>query len=263
MVATVGLTDDRLRKLVPAIFATSPEEGVSDRYTFVPTTRVITSLRDRGWYVAKAMQAYSLKDDIRYKKHVVRMRHRDVSEQAKGKVGDLIPELVIYNSHDRTSSYRLYGGIFRMVCSNGMIIADKTFGSINLVHKDYEDSTVMKLSEKFIDEQSNIFEHVGAWQDVKLSRRDKISFATDASRGRWDTPPSEIHDDLLSVRRPEDMNSDLWTVMNVVQENLLKGGFQHPNTNRMVKPIQALDRDREINTHIWDLAYLYSGMSPN
>jgi len=260
---SVGLTDDRLRKAVPSIFATSPEEGVSDRYTFVPTIQVIDTLRNRGWYVAKAMQAYSLKKDARYKKHVIRLRHQDISKEARNKVGDIIPELVIYNSHDRTSSYRLYGGIFRMVCSNGMIIADKTFGSLNLIHKDYENSEVLRMSEKFIDEQSSIFEHIGTWQGRELNSKEKILFATDASRLRWDTPPSDIHRDLLAIKRPEDKSSDLWTVMNVVQENLLRGGFQHPDTNRMVKPIQALDRDREINSRVWDLAYLYSGMSPN
>ena len=36
---------------------------------------------------------------------------------------DSVPEVVFLNSHDGTSAYQLRMGIFRVVCTNGLIVS--------------------------------------------------------------------------------------------------------------------------------------------
>ncbi|MBV8275090.1 MAG: DUF932 domain-containing protein, partial [Verrucomicrobia bacterium] len=33
------------------------------------------------------------------------------------------PEVVLVNSHDKSSAYQLHCGLFRLVCTNGMVIS--------------------------------------------------------------------------------------------------------------------------------------------
>lgn len=44
-----ALTDAELRLEAPSIFATAPMSGLSQRYTFVPTTEIVAGLREKHW----------------------------------------------------------------------------------------------------------------------------------------------------------------------------------------------------------------------
>ena len=61
-----------------------------------------------------------------FTKHMIRFRHMGANVV---KVGDNIPEKVILiNSHDGTSAYKLYSGIFRVVCTNGLVVLLSEYG---------------------------------------------------------------------------------------------------------------------------------------
>ena len=49
---------------------------------------------------------------------MIMFRHADSLPSVA--VGDSLVEVVLVNSHDGTSSYKLMAGIFRLVCWNGM-----------------------------------------------------------------------------------------------------------------------------------------------
>jgi len=44
-----ALSWDTLRHRAPSIFAPGPMQGVSDRYAFVPTARIVAGLRETNW----------------------------------------------------------------------------------------------------------------------------------------------------------------------------------------------------------------------
>ena len=49
--------EELIRQYAPAAFATEPEEGrVSGRYSFLPTTEILSILQDEGWTAWKAQQ---------------------------------------------------------------------------------------------------------------------------------------------------------------------------------------------------------------
>ena len=74
----------------------------------------------------------------------------------------------------------------------------------------------------------------------------------------FDEPDELTVNTILQARRSEDMGSDLWTVFNRTQENLIQGGFLVTNGRRRSRKITNIDKNIAINTSLWDLASSYS-----
>jgi len=51
-------------------------------------------------------------DHVGFQRHMVRFQRRDVVAEA----GNFAPEVIILNSHDRSSGYPIHAGLFRWVC---------------------------------------------------------------------------------------------------------------------------------------------------
>ena len=67
-----------------------------------------------------------------FQKHLIRFaRVESLNTWAKNEVR---PEIVLLNSHDKSSAYQLHCGLLRMVCLNGMVVADATFQRISIKH---------------------------------------------------------------------------------------------------------------------------------
>ena len=71
-----ALDEDTLRRRAPSIFATGPMSGVSARYTFVPTARIVSGLRELDWVpVDVEEQRIRLETRRGFQKHLLRFRH--------------------------------------------------------------------------------------------------------------------------------------------------------------------------------------------
>ena len=240
----------------PAIFAEKAASTVSDKYTFIPTTRILSVLEDQGWIPTSASQVNSHKEDNKqFAKHLIRLR-RD--EAIQPEVNKTIPEIVLFNSHNGKSNYDLRMGLYRFVCSNGMVVSDQEFGSIKIRHMGYTDEQVIQASQEFIDNSTRIMNVVDEWQDIKLDRDQMRSFGRDAAKLRFEDPDDLTINTVLQARRTEDMGTDLWTVFNRTQENLIQGGFLVTNGRRRSRKITNIDKNVDINTRLWDVASSYS-----
>ena len=145
-------------------------------------------------------------------------------------VGDSIPEVVLVNSHDGTSAYKLIAGIFRLVCSNGLIIADSTIASLSVHHKGNVLDNVIEGSYKIIADSEVAMDRVAQWSNLQLTTGEQSAFAEAAhtmrfadSDGKITTPITPAQ--LLAPRRNWDSGSDLWRTFNRVQENVIQGGL--------------------------------------
>src|SRR4030067_153211 len=128
----IVLSNDAIRKAAPSVFATEPWDQVSERYVFIPTIEVVNQLRANGFQPVRASQSKSrIEGKGEFTKHMLRFRREhDILTQ----LGDELPEIVLVNSHDRTSSYQLSAGVFRLACLNGMVVKSADFGSIKVQH---------------------------------------------------------------------------------------------------------------------------------
>ena len=93
---------------------------------------------------------------------------------------------------------------------------------------------------------------------ITLSSTEKEAFAKSAIPLRFDEHLKVDHNDLLVPHRDEDKHNDLYTVLNVIQENMLRGNISGVNreTGRRFtsREITSISKDAEVNKNLWDIA---------
>ena len=251
--------EELLRQYAPAAFATAPEDGrVSDRYSFLPTTDILEILQDEGWTAWKAEQVHARTWSKDHAKHIIRLRHNDLDMNSFG-VGDSFPEMLLINAHNGLGSYLLRGGVFRMICSNGMVVSEEDFGSIHIRHIGFKAEQVQNASRKLVMNATKLSDKINTWKTIDLDTTVQKNFFTDAARIRFgDNTTHNLVEEVSRYRRTEDQGKDLWTTFNVAQENIIRGGFRNGATRRMVRPITNIQKDVNFNSQLWDLASKYS-----
>jgi len=252
------LTDEALRLRAPSVFAQEPHPTVSDRYGFVPTIDVVNGLRTEGWWPIQAAQTRVRDTNYRDKaRHVVRFRRIDQPLE----VGDGVAELVLTNSHDRSAAYALDVGLHRLVCSNGLVVAQGRFAAVRVRHGRQIVSEVIEGSYALLNHLPELAAAVSRFERVALAPCDQQLFATWALEARygvdWSGKSPITQNTLLMPRRAADVGQDLWRTFNTVQENLMRGGLRgRSKTGRRVRTrgIRSVTTDIQLNRALWGLA---------
>ncbi|MEX6067788.1 DUF932 domain-containing protein, partial [Providencia hangzhouensis] len=93
------LTLEELFRTVPSVFSEEKHESRSEKYTYIPTITLLDSLQKEGFYPFFACQT-RVRDDSRrdHTKHMLRLRRHDQI------TGSQVPEIILLNSHDGSSS---------------------------------------------------------------------------------------------------------------------------------------------------------------
>ena len=261
-----ALDSETLHRKAPSIFATGPMAGVSQRYTFVPTARIISGLRDENW-VPVDVEEQRIRTETRrgFQKHLLRFRRAEQMET----LDEWNVELVLINSHDAGCAYQLHAGIYRRICSNGLVMGEETFPAMRFRHAGLDPDSVVKASSRLVQFIPRVGEKIGRFRAFQVEARESAAFvrrAVEARYGALELAPVEAGM-LLQARRPEDEGTDLWRVMNRVQENLIRGGLSDGHRDRRgrlrsVRPLRGIDSQITLNKEIWELAdRLVSGAS--
>lgn len=252
------MTLEDIRNKAPSAFATEPFSGVSEHYKFIPTSTVIEKLISNGFTPVMAAECKTRFNSGKkgYTKHIMRFRHNTALFS-----GAEVPELVLTNSHDRTSGYVLEAGIFRMVCSNGLVVCSESFERISVRHMGQHNliDDVLEGSFKIIENLPTIMQQIEQWKGKTLSQDAQYAFAKDAASlsKSLEISPNQ----LLQARRFEDKKDDLYTTFNRVQENLITGGVVGLSDNgkyRRTRAITAITADTQINRDLWKLTEQYA-----
>lgn len=262
-----ALTIDQLRSAVPSAFATQAHVSRSTAYSYIPTSGVIEAMMREGFQPFNAKQGGSrIEGKSDYTKHMIRFRHPDMNIGV-AKVGDVTPEVVLINSHDGTSAYKLIAGLFRLVCTNGMMVSDSTVGSLSVPHKGNVVDRVIEGSFEIVQQSRKAVEIAESWQGLTLSSGEQNALAEAAHTVRFAEPDGTVDTPitaamLLNPRRSADMANDLYTVFNRVQENTVRGGLharaqrrQGERIGRMVttREVRGIDQDVKLNRALWML----------
>jgi hypothetical protein len=254
------ISDEQLRLVAPSIFAGQAMQGVSDRYTFLPTAQIIGTMRQEGWAPVHAEeQRVRAEGRQGWQKHIVRFQRR-------GQVavrGEYAVEVALVNSHDRSSAYQLHAGLYKVACANGLLVADSTFEHISIRHSGFETQEVLDASFRVLEQLPRLTASVEAFRARQLTPAESHAFAESAILLRWDdlqTAPLSAAK-VLWPRRTEDAGSDLWSVFNRVQENLTKGGLKDYSRRKedgdrfaRTRPVKGLDENVRLNKSLWHLA---------
>ncbi|MBH0309289.1 DUF945 domain-containing protein [Alcaligenes faecalis] len=249
------LSDDQIHRVAPSIFAEAPHESRSQRYAYIPTATVLTELRKEGFQPFMVTQTRTRHEDRRdYTKHMIRLRHAS-QINARGEAN----EIILLNSHDGTSSYQMLAGMFRFVCSNGLVCGD-TVADVRVPHKGDVAGQVIEGAYQVLHGFDRALESRESMQAITLEEGEAEVFARAALALKYDDPdkPAPITESqILMPRRFDDRRPDLWSVFNRTQENLTKGGLQGRSANgrrQQTRPVQGIDSDIRLNRALWLLA---------
>ena len=255
-------------KKAPAVFNTEKSSQTSDRYNVFKTVDVIEALQDNGFGITDAKQVRARKaDQNRFKQHVLRFTRLDQDLTASDR-----PEIILYNSGDANSALKFYSGNFRMVCSNNLVDGN---GEKHVLHHTQSLETFKNLLKRVFENYYQTSEQVAKLKNIALDSGKIFNMGFQFATNRWelldrDNPKTGQFYDydtvnaLVKSTRDEDDSNDAYTVINRIQENLLKNPMPVltqsvdqktqeflPLQRRVSRPITNIRDDLRINANIW------------
>jgi hypothetical protein len=252
-----SLSLSTLRQRAPAAFAAEPSPRTKHTYRYISTAEVLSALLDAGFEAAEARQTRSRAgSDPSYAHHMIRLR---MSRENLTLV-DAIPNVVLTTSHDGTSAWTMIAGLYRPLCTNGLLCRMGDFGIIRVPHRKSIVTDVVAGALQIAAQFDQIGATVQAMAERVLTEGEQLDFARTTFAIRWarvDERPSFDPQKLLQVRRAADDHPTLWHVYNRCQEAALAGGLHYPTANRRLvstRKIRNIREDVRINTALWAAA---------
>jgi hypothetical protein len=257
----------QLQYIAPSVFTVdNSHHKTSDKYKQIPTIKIVEQLAEKGFHVTKAMQTNSrIKGNRQFAKHMLRFRH----ESTEPKLNDgLFPELVLVNSHDGLSSYKLMAGLFRLVCSNGLVVGN-TCDEVRVRHQGDIVGQVIEGTYSVVDTATKMLTNADTMSNIQLNQDERMLLATTALELK--TKDDEIVDNdnarqFLRARNMYDSKrTDLFTTFNILQENMIKGKVQvysrDSKGRRIVtrtREVKSIDTNIKLNKALWTMAQKFA-----
>lgn len=265
----IEITAD-VRKDFPAIFNTRRSVNVSEDYKLYRSDKVIDIMLENGMTLVEIGQeriGWSKKRHAHTQIHTMRFRDSRFGRKGFG-VGDSFPEIVVMNSHDGRCVFRAMAGVFRLVCSNGMVVGNSSLGKV--IRRHYGEANafdrvagILADMPKAVAQVSQVIER---WDGMALSEREQMALAKQmltrklpcgGKRPDWLQP-----EQLLEHRRDADAPSKdgsrtLWNTFNVLQESLTNANVERiggEGRRRAIRPIEGVVDNIGFNQTLWTAA---------
>lgn len=228
----------------------------SEKYKVVPTKLIAQKFKDLGFVVDSYQEARVRKDPTRigHQKHLVRLSHPTLLSTSHN---DVKLQLLVTNSHDGSSSFKIQLGFFRFVCSNGLIVGE-TFENIRLRHSGTILEEVDQAVERIVAQAARLDGAIAKMKSTALTEGQIANFKEEAAKLRG----SKVSGVSFSARREEDGDySNLFQLFNSVQETLVNGGSEYTNAlgrRRVMRSISNIKKLTDVNEKLFDLAMRYA-----
>ena len=254
------MTLEDIQRVCPSAFTVDSSPTLSENYTHIPTSQVIEDMMELGWTPVSAQEVRARKR-LGFQKHIIRFQNQDLTiEGTNG--DDVFPELLLTNSHDGKNAFHLRVGLYRFICSNGLVIADAEFSNVSIRHMGYTFEELRAQVLALIATLPNLVTKINTFQKIELTLDQIEEFSEKAVALRWNGKKVSCSmDDLIAPKRLQDKGSNLWLVYNRIQENLVEGGFSYRSGKGKVRKVRALKnftQDIQFNCDLWKLAESYA-----
>ena len=262
------LTNDELKAICPMAFKTSPTNpGVSNKYIMATTMDVVNDMAKLGWFPVDAKQCKMKKNSKGIRSfHMISFQNPGL-KIINGTQVEAYPRIILQNSHDGFNSFKFMCGIYRLVCSNGLIVADEEFANLAIRHINYTFEELRDTINTVIGKLPEKLRVLNSMRTVELSEDDKKDFAKKVIKIRKGIDVDDNLDisddtltDILTPVRDEDKGNTLWNVFNVLQEKVIKGNFMFSDGEkkaRKMRKIVSPIKDIKINSELFNIANSY------
>ena len=246
--------------LPSSVFNKVPASHLSQRYVHVDSQQVVEAMQAEGFQVASVQTAQKRNNmHERFGRHMIDFRHPDMPS-----IGDAVPRIVFVNSHDGSTRASALAGVFRFVCSNGLVVGNTMYQE-KLRHSGAAAATLVERMQALAKNTAPLFQQIDRWSHVDMSKARRHDFARMAAQLRWADADRFTVEDLLQVRRPEDDRGDLWTVFNRLQETTTQGhgleGLTRTGRVTTARPLKEIQANLTYNSQLWELAEEFSNIT--
>jgi hypothetical protein len=272
MIATPTQAFEVLANSAPAALTThADDQKVSDRYCFVPSTSLVEAAYGSGLVLNRATQINPKRGEKRgetaFSTHELEfIRPQDVSSFNAG----VTPRVTIINGHAANTSVKIFAGIYRAICSNGLVIgAQQGFEQTRVRHVGHID--IGDLAEQIQGQTERAVQGVdisAKWSEIELTgdrleqvTKKLVAAGASARWGSWkDAPQAEQRcaRDFTQPVRYGDNENNLWAVYNRAQESFIKGVCRRSSLtghwNRKIRPVNDLHLKSKVNQALWTAA---------
>ena len=251
-----ALDNEALYRHVPSVFASAAHDSRSERYVYVPTIDIVEGLRREGWFPFFAVQSVP-RDGSRHghAKHMLRLRRDDgIGKQEAA-------EVIIVNSHDGTSSYQMFAGMLRFVCTNSLVAGER-FEDVRVPHKGNIQHDIIEGVYTVAEDFPRLIDASETMKEIQLGKDERRVLAEASIVARYGEDESPVRpDQIIQPRRREDVGQSLWMTYNTIQENMIRGGLHGQKRNAegrirrsQTRPINGIDQNVTLNRALWTLA---------
>jgi hypothetical protein len=255
----MNFSNDRI-DLAPfkAINAREAAPTVSNKYSFIPTTKALAVLSDFGWYPTSASESRTRSAGLAgFQTHAVRLQNESMTKQLQ--VGSTIPQINMRNAHGGTSAFVLDLALLELRCLNGLMVDLGSREQLRVTHRGFDPSEFEQALRELTSNFSEVMTSVDRWRSLQVSQHQAKAFAEAAVELRWDGEKYAVDaTDLLTPTRDSEVERSLWNVYNVTQEKLLKGGVDaqaktEGARKRKARPVASIREDARLNKALWRL----------
>lgn len=234
---------------------TQRHETCSNAYSVITSMDIINHFQSEGFTYGLLNSRKSRRLSQRpFAKHMFYLEREGISFGKESLLKEMKPRIIGINSYDRTSSFQLFGGMYRGVCDNGLIMSWSIFAPVRIRHihlGDTPNEILLNLTEQVneVGERfKKVHEHIDLMKETKLSNSEKEQFALKVLEKRFErlyeeNKMIEINNwkDILIPNRLEDSTNSAWHVLNTVQENT----FSTKNAKNIVYRYKSFSKENQ------------------
>lgn len=231
-------------------------DQAKESYGFISTKEVISLAESKGWAVSGIKKTRE-RDNAGIRKHLITLIHPGhLPIKRLHDNHEVRPELHLLNSHDGSTAFRLFLGFTRIACLNGLL-AGQGLSNLRVIHNN---NAIKDLDHK-IDYALNSFggqyEKIESMINTQLNSEQIDSFYKKIIDYRFENMRDVVPISMtIKPKRLSDMGTDIFTVMNVGQESLIRGGLIYHKNNKFMRtrPISSINQSIKANQFVWSEA---------
>tara|TARA_R110001592_G_scaffold897_8_gene4666 strand:- start:6433 stop:7251 length:819 start_codon:yes stop_codon:yes gene_type:complete len=255
------MSKDAISNAAPSVFTMNPSDEVSSKYTHIPTEEVINDMGELGWGVVEAKEVKArTKSTKGFQKHLLVFRNNDIV--INGEDGDTVfPQILLTNSHDGKNAFTFTAGLFRMICENGLVIADTEFEDVKMRHMGYTFKDLQSMIKEMVEKLPLTVGSMNKMKETELEESQVLELAKNLLDVRVEGTDNTFNNvaitNVLESQRNEDEGMGLWEVFNRVQENIINGNFYYNTKSgkqRQARIIKNFKQDLDLNRKMFSKA---------
>jgi hypothetical protein len=137
------------------------------------------------------------------------------------------------------------------------MITGSAFFDVRVRHTRSAPEQIIEVGHQVLSTIPQLTDKIESMRALELSQSERHAFASSALALRYPESSPLLPGQLLQPRRVEDTSPDLWTTLNVVQENMIRGGirpFGAKGRRRRTRAIRSVGETVRLNRGLWTLA---------